>query len=1260
VNYVEALLRTSRQAVADHKARAVTAAGVSAAADPEFAPGPSAKRMDGDPARGNLLPAASGDGRDWRLFGDWTCFGFVPRGYSFETAPYLPELMVAPGLSSGGKAVRIAHPDPKVHLWCWRADPDLADGAVTIPLEPLREEGTERDNWGHVAEKAPAGLRYLDGVLGTYATWYATTRLHAEVACRAWMAVRMNWDGRLWVNGSLIWRPARIHTPDRLAVVPVELKAGENRITVCVSPQPTSDGNSGKQGPWIYKYGERSYGSFALWVSAGGGPRPAAEVAGAAEAQASADRRRAQQVAARGIRGRRGDGSGRYPDAKPPLAWDLEKGINVRWKAALPTDDAEAVIVGDPAGDGAGRLFVTTYKGELACLDAATGKELWRRTPEVSGDLPPYPAPAVAASFAPARRWKAGGTGRQGFPETLSADFPAYARSCLTPVAGGRRVWMHDPRGRVACFDHDGRQAWAVAVPAQVPRFVCGGYVEYRVVPPTPPAMVGSRLVAAVGRGLAAFDADKGTELWRRDPLDYNGHFGVMDFGDGPRQQLVLLSSCEVLDAATGETLIPRCAPLMPDSTCQPVVEGRVAYFNACSSAVRFWTDGRGDLRRQVLWDSPTDVRKRRADQNAGRFNGKADPDFFGQSTGAFPPTPVLYDGLLFVHLAELNSIDHGPQNSLRLQTYDAATGCAVAQRYALVMNGMRPGSSAVVAGGYLFMADEGSEIAGHYPDFPKSVPMIAVATAEDQPRRIAQSRGLATLAPPVFDGRRIYLAGSDQVVCIERPEALGDRFSEYELAALKDGLFMHEIGRQPGVGKDVVVPPATGLAVGEGVPVVSLISGETPGRWLFAGPFAVDEKADVFSEQGGAGKVYPRAGQKVAYTAADGSRAEATFVLLEGPSAPSKDRGVGSKNPLIDATYAAALGNARLEGGVNFAVASGRKYNTTCYAYAVLDVTQAGRYRVETIVGRIKNSDIYLAGERLDHEMVVTLSRGRYPLMVRAAIAACQSHEPIEWAIQFRALPAGEPAPPPRPITGSLPAGARAPVAPLRIGGGVSPLLASRATTASALIGGGLPPALLGAWPLPAEGRDDPGAAVTALPGGLAGEGSVVTLDGVKTEFRAVPAEAVVGAGGITDRHTFNVAQPTAGYGLDLKALFGDAPPARGLFFAVLENRRAVTVEVTCPSHARCWLSGREIRDAETVRLAPGLYPFLLECRATGEAKGKPAALAFSEVADPRLAAQRWLARVRRNEALLRAIAESGPAGAYAREALAALRSEP
>jgi outer membrane protein assembly factor BamB/cell wall-associated NlpC family hydrolase len=1154
--YAKALADTARRATTKRQAPVV---GLGPVTDPEFAP-----------------VTASGDA-NWKLVGEWDCYGFVRRAYAFETGPYLPEVVVP----VAGKQTARLHPEQ--HQWSWRGVADPADGAVTIPIEPLRLPGELRDPWGHCTEKQP-GLRYLDGAYGMWATWYATTTIRVERAERVWLATWVEWDGRVWVNDALVWQPSKEQTPRQLARVPVDLQAGENRITVCVSPRPTSDGNSGKLGPWVHKYGERAYGSFAMWLGRGT-PATGTKATDAKTAALT-------------------DGTvNRYPDARPALTWDIEKGVNVRWQAKLATDDAEPVIVGD-------RLFVTTYKGELACLDAASGKELWRQTPQAAGELEAYPKPAITASFARTRRWVA--ATKTPFNKNLSANFDAYVRSCLAPLADSDWVWMHDPRGRIACFDHAGKQLWAQTVPAQVPRFVVGyGHYTYpgpTVAPPTPPARLGGKVIAAVGTGLAAYDAASGRELWWREVLDYNGGFAVMDVGPG----LVLLSSCEVLDAASGKTLIARAAPVMPDFTGRPLVAGNVAYFNACSSAVRFWTDAAGQVRHQLLWDNATDIRCRGADRNNGRVPGAQAADFFGQSTTAYVPTPVLHNGILFMHMAEPNSISHGPQNLTRLNTYDAATGCAVAQRYGLIMNGMRPAAAAVTAGGYLFLADEGSDIGGHFIGFPQGVPMIAVTTAEEQPRRIAESRGLASRAAPVFAGRRMYLAGSDRVVCVERPEALGDKLSEYELAALKTGFFTREIGPMPGEAGEAKLAPPTNFTVPDGVPVVKLESGKTPNQWMFAGPFLVDEQVDVFAQQGGAGAVRPVPGQTVAYTQTKQPvpKSETEYTAIEGRPATATwrvlDSGLSAKpahRQIIIASYAQALGNPRLTGGINFATASGRAYFTTCYAYTVLEVPKAGAYRVELIAGRIQNQDVYLAGQRIENDAVVQLEAGRYPLLARVALAACGNWEPIEWAIQFRELHAGGPPPQPQPA-------ATGPVTPF-------------------VTGAGLPVRLLGQWLLPA--------------------GPVSTTPDLKA-FKPVPAGAFVTGKTVGDRDSFNVPQLTASYGLDPKALLTDNPNARGLFYAVWDNRRSVIVELECPKGARLWLSGREVLDGETIRLAPGLYPLLFEVRADVPAPAMPA---FRAVTDKAADLAAWQRRVRDNEVLLRLIAGSGPAGAYAQTAL-------
>jgi hypothetical protein len=1050
-SYLEALARIGCAALAERKARTPVVVGIPDTADADFGPSGGWSTMERDDSRGNLLPPSTDNSRaDWRAIGDWTCFGFISRYAAFQGAPLLPEIAVECGLRPSGAAlevahpVRIPHPDAGVHYWCWRANPDPVDGAITIPRGPLLPTREQRQRWGGGKGTGVSG-ETLDYYYHNLAAWYATATIHAAKPSRVWLAVKVDWDGRLWVNDVLVWRPARPHTPNRLAVLPLDLVAGPNRLTVCCSPRPVEDGNSGNFGAYVFKYGPKAMGSFAVWVSHGGKPRGTEAVATAAAKEQAADRQVATATAARGIRGPRGDGSARYPDARPPLAWDIEKGINVRWKTALPTDDAEAVVVGK-------RLFVTTYTGELACLDAATGGELWRKKPAVEGgNAPaPYPPQAITASCTMSSLlWRtvppktadvaAGGTVRIKPHEALG-------RSCLTPLADTRRVWMHDPRGAVACFDHDGRQIWAQAVPAQTPRFTEGGYIATRVLPPTPPAVVGSMLLVAVGEGMAAFDLDSGAERWRRPRLDYLGQFAAMDLGDGSEGQLVLLSSGEVLGAVTGQTLISRCAPLIPDAACRPVVEGRVAWFHAASSAVRFWLDEGGKVHHRLLWDSPGDIRRRQMDMNHGNHNGPGTADFFCQ--GAYPPAPVVHDGLLFTHMAEPCSIERGPQNSMRCQVSDAATGCAVSQRYCIQINAMRPATSTVLAGGMLFCADEGGKRAYNYPGFP-SDPAIAIVTAEQQPRRVANNQpGLATLSPPTFDGRRMYLAGSDRVVCTERPESLGERFSDHELAALREGFYSHEIGDRPGP---------------QSLPLV---------------PFPLER----------------------------------------------------------------------------------------------------------------------------------------------------------------------------------LPEGIRTPVVPLILGG--------------------FPHHLLGAWPLGDHDVDNPYAAMAGQSGAVVSEGVKITVGGDKAEFRPVPdegiTEAAVGKRGdspaakerlLVDYLWFNLPVGTwpmpglvPSLGLSPQALLGDRTAARGYFFAVLSNRRALTVEFDCPEGVRAWLSGKQIGKGDRVRLAPGLYPLLIECRVTAQSAQATIAPSFREVADPAIELDRWLARVTRNTDLLRAIAASGPGGAYARDALESL----
>jgi outer membrane protein assembly factor BamB len=70
--------------------------------------------------------------------------------------------------------------------------------------------------------------------------------------------------------------------------------------------------------------------------------------------------------------GWRADGTGKFPDASPPLEWAKDKGVV--WKTPMPKlSNASPVIVGD-------KLFVLAEPATLLCLNVKDGAILWQKT----------------------------------------------------------------------------------------------------------------------------------------------------------------------------------------------------------------------------------------------------------------------------------------------------------------------------------------------------------------------------------------------------------------------------------------------------------------------------------------------------------------------------------------------------------------------------------------------------------------------------------------------------------------------------------------------------------------------------------------------------------------------------------------------------------------------------------------------------------------------------------------------------------------
>mgnify|MGYP001186242413 CR=1 FL=1 len=70
--------------------------------------------------------------------------------------------------------------------------------------------------------------------------------------------------------------------------------------------------------------------------------------------------------------GFRGDGTGSFPDPKPPVKWSATE--NVLWKTPMPKRcNGSPIVVGD-------RVFTCSEPSTLLCVSASDGKILWSDT----------------------------------------------------------------------------------------------------------------------------------------------------------------------------------------------------------------------------------------------------------------------------------------------------------------------------------------------------------------------------------------------------------------------------------------------------------------------------------------------------------------------------------------------------------------------------------------------------------------------------------------------------------------------------------------------------------------------------------------------------------------------------------------------------------------------------------------------------------------------------------------------------------------
>ena len=212
--------------------------------------------------------------------------------------------------------------------------------------------------------------------------------------------------------------------------------------------------------------------------------------------------------------GWRGDGGGQYPSADPVSRWSQDE--NVLWKTEVGAGASSPIVVGP-------RVFITAEPDWLICLDAETGKELWRKAHKVSG------FPAASDAKRPVRPSE-------------------YGDATPTPVSDGNRIWVFFGTGIVACYDLDGKCRWA------------NWYDMRRVTTygrTASPLLVGDRLLVHFGP-LVCLDAATGRVLWQDDGAKaaYGtpapARIGDVDVVVTPKGHVVRLADGKILAADLG------------------------------------------------------------------------------------------------------------------------------------------------------------------------------------------------------------------------------------------------------------------------------------------------------------------------------------------------------------------------------------------------------------------------------------------------------------------------------------------------------------------------------------------------------------------------------------------------------------------------------------------------------------------------------------------------------------------------------------
>lgn len=246
--------------------------------------------------------------------------------------------------------------------------------------------------------------------------------------------------------------------------------------------------------------------------------------------------------------GFRGTGAAVSMETNLPTTWSKDDGI--RWKVALPGRGLSNPVIAD------GRVYLTASSGyrekrlHVICLEEATGKKLWERQYNSTGNTTCHPATNMAAP---------------------------------TPVTDGKAVYALFATGDLVALDRDGTQLWY--------RSLVGDYpgISNQVGMASSPVIAGKAVCVAmdnVGDSfLAGIDRQTGKNLWKIDrPKAINWTTPIVLKGNTPTVLFQNGSEATAVDPDTGKVRWRHEADLL---TIQSPVQGENGAVHLAGSVIR-------------------------------------------------------------------------------------------------------------------------------------------------------------------------------------------------------------------------------------------------------------------------------------------------------------------------------------------------------------------------------------------------------------------------------------------------------------------------------------------------------------------------------------------------------------------------------------------------------------------------------------------------------------------------------------------------